>query len=199
MDTQLLKCFNPSCKGAQTKVPKVFHHVCYMHMMSMKGNKYMNHFNIESNDDKLVTLVDDSIDMNIIIDDITNDTSRLIFPICGKRCYNTVCNYRKKDNSKDDSEYALAQSWDADGNSSQKSSIEVLIHWLTTEENCSSYFGGVDANGKTNANRKETYHHHLRDIIKSENGERIFQIQSVYFFQVLKYLFFLKYLTCRFR
>ena len=174
MDTQLVKCFNPLCKGTQSKVPKVFHHLCYMHMMGMTANEHMNHLKVENGNDKLVDLVQDSIDMNLIIRQTTHDTSQLIFPICGKRCYNTVCNFRKKDEKKDGSEYALTQSWDADGNSSKKSSTEVLIHWLTTEENCSSYFGGVDTNGRTNGNRKETYHHHIRDLIKSENGERTY-------------------------
>ena len=64
-------------------------------------------------------------------------------------------------------------SWDNDGDTSEgvKSSIEVLVNWLTTEENCSQYFGGIDSNGRTNGNRKEVYHHHIRDIIKLENGK----------------------------
>jgi hypothetical protein len=50
--------------------------------------------------------------MNLIVDSLTNNTSQLMFPICEKCYYNTACNYRKKDTTKDDSEYALAQSWD---------------------------------------------------------------------------------------
>ena len=51
-----------------------------------------------------------------------------------------------------------------------KSSIDILIDWLTTEENANKYFGGLDIDGKTSATRKEAYHHHIRDIIKKENG-----------------------------
>ena len=33
VDTRLVSCFNPQCKNAKTKHPKLFHHVCNMHMM----------------------------------------------------------------------------------------------------------------------------------------------------------------------
>ena len=49
--------------------------------------------------------------------------------------------------------------------------MTILIDWLTTEENCSKYFGGIDANGCMNGNRKEAYHHHICDIIRKENGK----------------------------
>ena len=60
------------------------------------------------------------------------------------------------------------------------SSIEVLIEWLTTEENATNYFGGLDVDGQTNSNRKETYHHQIRDLIKEENGT-INQIYHYYY------------------
>ena len=72
------------------------------------------------------------------------------------------------------SEYATVQSWDNDGDANKKSSIQILIDWLTTEENASKYFGGLDIEGRTSTARKETYHHHIRDLIKNENGKRFF-------------------------
>ena len=42
---------------------------------------------------------------------------------------------------------------------------------MTTEENCSKYFGGLDATGRTNGNRKEVYHLYIRDLIRKENGK----------------------------
>jgi hypothetical protein len=47
----------------------------------------------------------------------------------------------------------------------------VLVEWLSIQENCSNYFGGLDSNGKTSGNRKDTYHYLIRDLIKKENGE----------------------------
>ena len=49
--------------------------------------------------------------------------------------------------------------------------MEVLIDWFTTEENTSKYFGGVNSNGRISANRKESYHLHIRDMIKEENDK----------------------------
>ena len=73
--------------------------------------------------------------------------------------------------NKGESDYAIAQSWEKDGTSTKMCSIKVLVEWLTTEENCSQYFGGLDANGRTSADRKEAYHHRIRDLIKQENGK----------------------------
>ena len=113
--------------------------------------------------------------MKKIEDSIKDDHAKLIFLVCGKRCYNTLMK-TKKNNSKDGvSDYTVAQSWDKDGNvnTNTMSSIDILIDWLTTEENASKYFGGVDMDGNTNATRKEAYHHHIRDLIKKENGRLI--------------------------
>jgi hypothetical protein len=170
MDTRLLMCANPSCKNSQTKQPKVFHHVCYMHMMSTKSNNDLNHLKIESEQDKLLDYVENRFDMKKIMNDVANDTTQLIFPFCGRRCHKTICNYRKKQDTKKVSDYANSQNWENDGSSTKKSSIQVLIDWITTEENCSSYFGGVDSNGRTDGNRKESYHHYIREQIRKENG-----------------------------
>jgi hypothetical protein len=61
--------------------------------------------------------------------------------------------------------------WDKDGKDGKPSSIQVLIDWLTTEENASMYFGGVNEVGKTNAMRKESYHKVIRQIIIEKNGK----------------------------
>ena len=132
----------------------------------------MTHLILENDKDKLLKLIDSNKveDMASIVRHISNDPTKLIFPVCGKRCYNTLSNYRKKEENKVDSEYATTQNWEKDGTSTKMCSIEVLVDWLTTEENCSKYFGGLDANGRTSADRKEAYHHRIRDLIKAENG-----------------------------
>ena len=123
--------------------------------------------------DKLVAHLVDGINIQAIQHLIEDEESTIIFPICGKRCYNSACKIRsiEKKAVAGQSEYATSLSWDNDGSETQKSSIEVLIGWITTEENASLYFGGLDIEGRTSATRKEAYHHEIRDLIKAENGE----------------------------
>jgi hypothetical protein len=70
-------------------------------------------------------------------------------------------------------EHTTPAIWDKDGTEDKKSSIRILIDWLTTEGNLSDYHGGVDKHGNTNANRKETYHNLLAKKIREENGKTI--------------------------
>ena len=169
-DVRMLTCFSPTCKNQANNSAKVFHHVCFMHMLN--EDETMEKITIESVHDKVIDLVDENIDVSCLKEFSINELTNLIFPFCGKRCYNYIINIRNKTTNKEgDSEYAISHSWDKDGSSKKKTSMEVLINWLTTEENCSSYFGGVDINGKTNGNRKETYHYHIRDLIRNENGK----------------------------
>ena len=34
-DLCLVKCFTPSCKNTKTQEPKMFHHICFMHMLKI--------------------------------------------------------------------------------------------------------------------------------------------------------------------
>ena len=171
IDTRVVKCLNPTCKNQTTKVPKTFHYGCYMHMMATKKNDMPVHLSSVNDKDKLLDFIDSSVDVASIHKNLLNNSTNLIYPVCGKRCFNKVENHQNKVNKKVESEYATASSWERDGDDKTESSIQVLINWLTTEENCSKYFGGIDVNGRTSANRKEAYHHHIRDLIRNENGE----------------------------
>jgi hypothetical protein len=91
----------------------------------------------------------------------------LIFPVCSKRCYKYVSSY----NCKKEIVTSNSSTWEGDGSKDTKSSSEVLINWLTTEENSVNYFGGSDKDGRTSSTRKETYHNQLVDLIKQENGK----------------------------
>ena len=170
VDTRLVHCFNKLCKNPNSKLPKCFHYLCFQHMMGMKSNKGIGKLEIESLQDKITEQVVDGIDMNEMQKTLKGYVSTLIFPVCGKRCFNTVNFTRNKKGPKHTSDYASAQCWDNDGGKDMMSSIDVLIHWLTTEENATNYFGGLDVDGRTNSNRKETYHYEIRDLIKEENG-----------------------------
>ena len=93
VDTRLVNCFNKVCKSTNPKLPKCFHYVCYKHMMeSQTDDNPMKELQVESENDKIV----DHLIKGIKIKDIQNrillhdDDTNLIFPICGKRCYNTV-------------------------------------------------------------------------------------------------------------
>ena len=132
----------------------------------------MNFLEYKGAGDKIVDQLVGVTNMKEIEQHLENDKdTALIFPVCGKRCFNIVNAYRNKTRPKGVSEYANTQSWDNDGNELNRSSIKVLLDWLTTEENASSYFGGVDTLGRTSAIRKEAYHHHIRGLIKTENGK----------------------------
>ena len=151
----------------------MFHFACFMHMLKTSNvTDKMELITLNTVHDNLLDFFPDDIDISCIKDFSTNDLTRLIFPFCGKRCFNYIMNHRNKVTNKDgDSEYASSQNWDNDGSSKKKTSMAVLIDWFTTEVNCSSYFGGVDAQGSTNGNRKQTYHYHIRDLIRNENGK----------------------------
>ena len=121
--------------------------------------------------DHIIDMVDDKVDVSYVRGLPPDDLSKVIFPFCGKRCFNTIKTSIDKAANKSESTYTLAQSWDNDGlQGSKQSSIRVLIDWLTTNENCSQYYGGVDEKGFTSADRKETYHYYIRDLIQKENG-----------------------------
>lgn len=125
---------------------------------------------VESKADKIIEQIVGLPKYNELEQQLKSHDPKIIFPVCGKRCYNTICHTRNKKVDKAQSEYAIAQSWENDGNDLNMSSIDVLIEWLTTEENATNYFGGLDIDGKTSSNRKESYHHIIRDLIKDENG-----------------------------
>ena len=175
MDTRLVTCFNKSCKSTNTKFPKTFHYICFQHMMTASSNHDMQFIEIEKEDDNILKQITEEVNMKKVMDVLKHKQTKLLFPVCGKRCYNTVIHLRNKKDPKKDSDYAAAKSWESDGNviKGLRSSIEILIGWLTTEENASKYFGGIDKNGRTSATRKEAYHYHIRDVIKSENGKYI--------------------------
>ena len=172
MDTRLVHCFNKSCKSStNTNISKCFHFICYKHMMITQLNPPMDTLELYNKKEIILNNIIEGIDMLRMTDNLKTDETQLIFPVCRKRCYNTVSKKTNKEN-KGQSEYTITQSWDKDGNVSTNtmSSIDVLINWITTEENASRYFGGLDVEGKTSANRKESYHHHIHDLIKKENG-----------------------------
>ena len=161
------------CKNTKTKQPKVFHHLCYMHMIHNSPKDEMEPLCYLGLEDKLIAHIDKSIDMKVIDRFLLSEPSNLTFPFCGKRCFNSLHQVRNKKVTTSDSDYAITQNWEKDGSTTCRSSMRVLIDWISTQENCSSYFGGLDSNGNTSANRKEAYHHHIRDLIKKENGEYV--------------------------
>ena len=148
----------------------------------MESSEDMHHLTVDNKKDKLLDLLDGTVEKAGVNEIIANESNPLILPFCGKRCFNKLNNYTDKPNLKEVSEYATASSWDSDGDDTSKSSISVLIDWMTTEENCSNYFGGLDSTGRTNGNCKEVYHLYIRDLIKEENGKtERFVFHNVFF------------------
>ena len=171
MDLRFVRCFNTLCKTTNSNLSKCFHYICYQHMMSTQSTDGMKLLELEGPEDKIINQVDKTVQMKTIQNYLKNSSTQLIFPVCGKRCYNTIEHSRNKKDIKEHSEYAVGQTWDNDGDENKKTSIDILIEWLTTEENATSYFGGLDTDGRTSSNRKETYHHRIRNLIKKENGQ----------------------------
>ena len=171
IDTRLVSCFNKLCKHSDTKLPKCFHYACYKHMMLTQGNDEMNEIEYQGVSDNILDQVVGVNNIKELQEHLEGNTNKLIFPVCGKRCFNVVMANKNKNKPKGVSEYANSKCWDTDGNEVNRSSIKVLLDWLTTEENASNYFGGVNKKGQTSATRKEAYHHELRVMIKKENGK----------------------------
>ena len=70
---------------------------------------------IKSGHDKLLELVDDMTDISEIEEIQEGDDifTKLTFPFCGQRCFNTISTFRTKvSQNKGDSVYAAAQSWE---------------------------------------------------------------------------------------
>ena len=189
MDTRLIRCFNCLSKNKEKDTSKQFHYVCYKHMMATQNKKEMTNLVIRSSDDKLFSMIHKSVDKDVVRDKLLKDSTEIVVPICGKRCYNSLINNSKKIDTKEESEYALTQSWEKDGGNNKRTSIQVLIDWLTTEENCSSYFGGLDTEGRTSSTRKEAYHHRIRDMIEKENGKFYIMYNFVYYIIIFNTIF----------
>jgi hypothetical protein len=170
LDTQGVKCFVPKCNSSNGRSPKSFHYSCYVNSIENNKEHDMHFIEYMGRDDKLLELLPDTNkDLKKLVREFRCNTSKLFFPICGKNCYNKVVAARNKVVTT--LPRSVLANWDKDGMNGNKSSISVLIDWMTTEGNMSKDFGGVNKNGKTNGDRKEVYHNRLRDMISAENGE----------------------------
>lgn len=130
--------------------------------MRTQSNEYIEALESVNNKDTKVDKIPEGIDLTVIQERIKNEDIKLVFPVCGKRCYNTLCNSKNKMVLWGETDYSAAQSWENDGDCNTESSIEVLIDWITTKENASRYFGGLDIEGRTIATRKESNHHQIK-------------------------------------
>jgi hypothetical protein len=188
VDAQMMKCLLPSCVDASTKDPKTFHFCCYAHDVFMKLGEGLIMAQCEGRDDVLLTLLRNTeANTKEAIINFSKRDGQLVFPFCTKRCFNSLVTLREKNKKKKttpsrsnisketkkgimDSSCPPAN-WDRDGGEGKKSSINVLVDWLTTEENLTDYFGGLDTEGNTNGNRKNTYHNLISKLIKEQNGK----------------------------
>jgi hypothetical protein len=188
LDAQVIKCFVPNCNTTRGGNPKQFHYSCYSH--SIENNKdHDTHF-IEymGIDDKLLDLLPDTNkDLKKIVKSFRCNTSKLFFPVCSKRCFKTVVATRKKVVTK--LPPSVLANWDKDGINGNRSSISILIDWMTVEGNLSKYFGGLDRNGKTSADRKEAYHNRIRDMIRAENGKYFCYITNITYIYIFSHIY----------
>ena len=156
IDITPMKCFNDDCKmGLEDNTLNFIHFCCYAYWVEKNNSNadhlFMKSLNIETIRSKLKVTNEDA--------DYLKGEENLLLPFCKKRCLKAINNSIEqieqgdKDNDKDGNIY-----WDSDGKNGKRSSEKIIVDWLCTEENCKLYFGGKNSAGKTNANRKDTYH-----------------------------------------
>ena len=186
-DTKIVKCSNAKCCNTKfnedrIKQPAQFHYCCYVNTIekdpSMDELVY---------DEDLDSLCDEQM---LLLENISHEklaSTEVVLPVCGKQCYNMMVKARKK-KVENNMKKQLAEEesdkkrfpnlipnqhkrWDNDGGENNLSSEEVIINWITTNENAEMYFGGNHgSNNSTNGISKETYHVRLSNLIHRENG-----------------------------
>jgi hypothetical protein len=191
IDARVLKCVLRTCVDCVTDQSKIFHFCCYAHDVSTKSGDGLNMVECTGEDDVLldhITKYNTTLKDRIV--NFSEPDGKLVFPLCTKRCYNSLAVSRHKEKKKRDrinqkksscsnnnskkgksSDNSPTANWDRDGGDGKKPSIVVLVDWITTEENLSNYYGGLDTEGNTNGNRKDSYHKIIASIIKQENGK----------------------------
>ena len=90
MDTRLVHCFNKLCKSTNANLSKCFHFICYEHMMKTHKEPRMDELDLATKKDAILNHITEDIDVIRVGDSIMEEEMKLIFPVCGKRCYNTV-------------------------------------------------------------------------------------------------------------
>jgi hypothetical protein len=180
IDTAMVTCFLPTCMDCVTNQSKTFHFCCYAYDVTTKQEEGLCMAQCTGTDDVLLDHITDCDDeMKNKVLNFSKADGKLVFPLCTKRCYNSLLSMRNKHkkllesnnkkiptsknkNSKKIGEslnnFQTPPNWDRDGGEGKKSSIVVLVDWLTTEENITQYYGGLDTEGNTSANRKNAYH-----------------------------------------
>ena len=181
-DTKLVICSNPKCYKTNEhgeSEPTVFHYCCYANNIekddSMKELVY---------DEDLDTLTESQLDKIEKISPEKVHNTNITLPVCGKSCYNAIVKSRKN-KVEMMKKQAMAQDtnttsrnipnqhkrWDCDGTENSLSSEEVIINWLTTNENAEMYFGGNHGTkNSVNGVTKDTYHVRISNLIHKENG-----------------------------
>jgi hypothetical protein len=178
MDTRLLRCFKPNCTKFQSLEYTLMHYACYVHSFTTKANRSISHIEVNCNTPILRDYLDEIIIRKNDDDetiDYPKDGAKVILPVCGKRCHTAVIKLleakKKKKHESTNTDGTTKINWDNDGDGIKRSSIRVLVEWLTTEENATQYYGGKGKRKQTSADRKDTYHLKIQQLIKEENGK----------------------------
>jgi hypothetical protein len=192
LDARTLKCVLQKCVDCATNNSKIFHFCCYAHDVAVKRNKGLNMAQCTGADDVLLDHLencDPSLKHHGIVN-FSKPDGILVFPLCTKRCYNSLIGVRHrhkkqlisisrkkrpkksmKDKRNNSMENSTTANWDRDGGDGKKPSIIVLVDWITTKENLTKYYGSLDMDGNTNRNQKDAYQKILAILIKNENGK----------------------------
>lgn len=167
VDCCIVKCCQPCCTKILDQNHKLFHFLCLIHSLSKSDNKGMNIISLTDKDDKLLKFLNIEEPVKSEVKSALRTGVNVIFPCCGKRCHKIVAASRLENNKPSSKKYVNGSSpttngttpnWDKDETADKRSSIHFLIDWLTTEEHATKYFGGLDKDGRTSSDRKESYH-----------------------------------------
>ena len=83
-------------------------------MIATSSNEAMNLLQFDDANNKIKSTINNDIDNTTIQNSLINDARKLIFPVCGKRCFNCIMSEKNKSKGKGESECSIAQSWDND-------------------------------------------------------------------------------------
>ena len=177
-DVKLLRCANPKCAKydeEEKKVDTIFHYCCYVNMLE---ENHIADIKFDAVKDNYFSAEEKKI-MSKMNDDI--HAKDIIIPFCGKSCYNAIKKLREKKptdiesiNRKKSAEDKINRNsmlrWDSDSRNGSFTSEEVIVNWLTDDENAEKYFGGTHGKkAKVNGVTKDSYHVELSDLIFETN------------------------------
>jgi hypothetical protein len=97
LDARYVRCFMSNCVDSDAESSKAFHFLCHVHNVNLKGEENYKLIEYKGGNDVLldqVSMNDNEIKQQIR--EFPTMNTKLIFPLCSKRCFNSLQSHRKK-------------------------------------------------------------------------------------------------------